>query len=90
MGIFSKFAKAYRVYKSETYRETTKSVERLAGASLRLFAEKSAQDKAQILERVTELSGRLHNAIGAEIPVVVALALLTTIRTYDTLLAADR
>ena len=86
MGIFGRFAKAYRVYHSETYRETIRSAETVAGASLRLFADQSAREQAQILERVTELSEKLHNAIDGEIPLVIALTLLTAIRAHEQVL----
>lgn len=83
MGIFSKFAKAYRVYDSSTYKETMRSVEKVAGASFRLFADKSADEQTQILVRVTELSEKLHDAIDDEIPLVIALTLLNAIRAHE-------
>jgi hypothetical protein len=83
VGIFSKFAKAYRVYDSQPYRETMRSVEKVASSSLKILADKSAKEKAQILERVTELSEKLQNAIADEIPLVVSLTLLSAIRVHE-------
>ena len=86
MNIFSKFKKTYRILDSETYRETISSTERLASASYRLFANKTPEEQSQILERVTELSSKLHDAIDHETPLIVALTLLTAVRAHDQLL----
>jgi hypothetical protein len=83
MNIFSKFTKAYRVYSSETYRETMASLEKTAGASYRLLASKSDGERAKLLERTSELSKKLHDAIDHEAPLVVALTLLVALRTLE-------
>ena len=74
-----------RVHQSETYRETIHSVEKLAAASFRLFAEKSKHEQAEILARTDELSKGINEAIEKESPLVVALALLTAIRVHEQL-----
>lgn len=75
----------HRVHQSETHRETTHSVEKLADASFRLFAEKSAHEQTDILARTDELSSKINEVIEKESPVVVALALLTAIRVHEQL-----
>ena len=83
MGIFSKFAKAYRMYDSQAYRETMRGIEKIVGSALKILADKSAEEKAQILERVNELNEKLQNAIADEIPLVVSLSLLSAIRVHE-------
>jgi hypothetical protein len=97
VSIFRKFAKADRVYDSQPYRETMRSVEKVASSALKILNDKSAEEKAKILERVTELSEKLQDAIDHEIPLVVSLTLLSAIRVheqaiqhYGDTLAADR
>lgn len=75
----------HRVHQSETYRETMHSVEKLADASFRLFAEKSKDEQAEILARMDELSKKINETINKESPLVVALALLTAIRVHEQL-----
>ena len=73
----------HRVHQSGTYRETMHSVEKLADASFRLFAEKSKDEQAEILARTDELSRKINETIEKESPLVVALALLTAIRVHE-------
>jgi hypothetical protein len=82
VGIFSKFAKAYRVYDSNAYRETVSSVEKVASVSLSSLYSKSEEEKAEILGRVTKLGEKLSDAVSQEMPLVIALALLIAIRTH--------
>jgi len=82
VGLLSKFTKAYRVLDSETYRETIKSVEKIASASYGLLADKPDEEKARILERVNNLSEKLNDAVGHETPLIVALTLLTAVRVH--------
>jgi hypothetical protein len=82
VGIFRKFAKAYRVLDSETYKETMRSAEGIARASYGMLADKSTAEQAQILERVTSLSEKVNDAVDQETPLVVALTLLTAIRFH--------
>jgi hypothetical protein len=70
VGIFSKFAKAYRVYDSNAYREAVSSVEKVASASLSSLFTKSEEEKAEILERVTKLGEKLNDAVSPETPLV--------------------
>jgi hypothetical protein len=83
VGLFDKFSKAYRAYDSSTYKETMQSVEKIAGASLRLLADKSREEQTQLLGRVTELSEKLHDAIDHETPLVISLTLLMAIRVHE-------
>lgn len=82
MGIFKKFGKAYKVVGSETYRETLDSVEKIAVGSYQLLADKTPDEQTQILERVTELLSKLHDATDHETPLVYSLTLLTAIRSH--------
>jgi hypothetical protein len=82
VGIFSKFAKAYRVYDSNAYREAVSSVEKVASASLSSLSSKSEEEKAEILERVTKLGEKLNDAVSLETPLVTALTLLIAIRAH--------
>jgi hypothetical protein len=82
VGFFRKFSRAYRVLDSETYKDTIRSAETLASASLRLLADKSAEEQTKITERVNNLSEKLYDAIDHEIPLVVSLTLLTAIRVH--------
>lgn len=79
------YSAAYRVHQSETYRETMHSVEKLADASFRLFAEKPKEEQVRILTRIVGLSERVNEALGKEAPLVVALTLLTAIRVHEQL-----
>ena len=45
-----------------------------------MLAEKSANEQAKIQKRVTELLGGLHKAIDDEVPLVVALTMLTALQ----------
>lgn len=83
VGLFDKVSKAYRVYNSSTYKETMRSVEKIAGASFRLLADKSREEQTQIFVRMTELSEKLRDAIDHEAPLVVSLTLLTAIRVHE-------
>jgi hypothetical protein len=83
MGIFEKFAKAYRVHDSRTYRETIASVEKVADVCLGQLATRSEREKEQIIRRVTELSEKLQEATVGESPLVVALTLLTALRVHQ-------
>lgn len=76
---------AHRFHQSETYRETMHSVEKLADACFRLFAEKSKHEKIEILARMDELGKKINETIERESPLVVALALLTAIRVHEQL-----
>jgi hypothetical protein len=60
-----------------------RSVKKIASSSLQILADKSAEERAKILERVTELSEKLQTAIADEIPLVVSLTLLTAIRVHE-------
>lgn len=75
----------HRVHQSETYGETVHSVEKLADASFRLFAEKPRHEQAEILARMDELSNKINEIIDKESPPVVAPALLTAIRVHEQL-----
>lgn len=86
MGFFSRFYKAHRVLDSESYRDTIKSVEKIAVASYGLLADKPDEEKAQILERVNGLSEKLTDVIGDEKPLVAALTLLTALRVQHHLI----
>jgi hypothetical protein len=81
VGIFSKFGKVSRV--AGTYKDTVSSAEYLARTSFGMLAEKPADEQRKILERVTELLGRLHEAIDREVPLVVTLTMLTAIQGLD-------
>jgi hypothetical protein len=59
------------------------SAERLAAASYGLIASKSPQEQADLLARVTELSEKISAAVENEVPLVVALTLLTALRVHD-------
>jgi hypothetical protein len=83
VGIFRKFQKASRVYRSDTYKETMDSVERLAAASYGLITSKSPQEQADLLARVTELSEKISAAMENEVPLVISLTLLTVARVHD-------
>lgn len=76
---------AHRFHDCETYRETMHSVEKLADASFRSFAEKSKDQQTEILARLDELCKKINEALGKESPLVVALALLTAIRVHEQL-----
>jgi hypothetical protein len=82
VGFFRKLSRAYRVVDSQTYKDTIRSTETLTSASLRLLADKTAEEQTQITEPVNNLSEKLHDAIDHEIPLVVALTLLTAIRVH--------
>lgn len=75
----------HRFHDSETYRETMHSVEKLADASFRSFAEKSKDQQTEILARLDELCKKINEALGKESPLVVALALLAAIRVHEQL-----
>lgn len=79
----------HRVHQSETYGETVHSVEKLADASFRLFAEKPKHEQAEILARMDELSKKINEIIDKESPLVVALALLTAIPVHEQLVKRD-
>lgn len=74
------------VHRSETYCETMHSVEKLATASFRLFAEKPTGQQTKILTQMADLSKKVNEALGEESPLVVALTLLTAIRVHEQLL----
>ncbi len=80
MGIFSKFGKAYQDTGSQTYKDTVSSVEYLARTSSRMLAEEPAGEQTKILERVTRLLGKLHDALDHEVPLVVTLTILTALQ----------
>lgn len=75
----------HRVHHSEMYRETMHSVEKLAGASLRLFAEKPKEEQTKLLTQMAVLSKKINEALDEESPLVVALTLLTAIRVHEQL-----
>ena len=76
---------AHRVHHSETYREIMHSVEKLADASFRLFAEKSKDEQTEILARMDELAKKINEAVENEPSLVVALTLLTALRVHEQL-----
>jgi|ERR671924_877062 hypothetical protein len=80
-----RFIAAQRVSHSETYAEIVRSTDRLASASLRLFAEKSKSEQAAIWARVTEVSEDLNRLLEKQPALVVALTLLTAIRVHEQL-----
>jgi hypothetical protein len=83
MGFFKRIGKTMRVLKSETYKETIKSTERLAEGTYSLLAEKSPEEVGLIGNRATELSVKIQEIVGEEKPLVAALAVLTTLRVLD-------
>lgn len=86
MGIFSKFGKAYRVYRSETYKDTMGAVERVAASTLLLIDSKPEAEQSEILARVSSLAEKLNDTVAEEIPLVGAVALLTALRVLDRVL----
>lgn len=79
------FSAAARVHNSEMYCETVHSVEKLADASFRLFVEKPWDEQTKVLVRTTALSKKINETIERESPLVVALALLASIRVHEQL-----
>lgn len=77
------FGSCFRAYSSETYTDTVSAIEKLAGSSLALLERKSAEEKRDILARAENLTEKVFDALEAEAPLVVALALIAALRTHE-------
>jgi hypothetical protein len=85
MGLGEKwklFRKYQQIYSSETFNETMEAVDQLARESLLLLDRKTEEEKSAIIGKVSELSVRLLDTAQGETPLVVGLALFTSLRTH--------
>jgi len=77
------FGQFYRVHNSETYKDTMRSVDKLASTSLMLLNRKSAEEQREILARAESLTEKINDAVAEEIPLVIVLSLLTALRVHE-------
>jgi hypothetical protein len=77
------FGSYFRAYSSETYTDTVRAIENLAGSSLALLDRKSSEERRDILARAESLTEKIFDAVETEAPLVVALALIAALRTHE-------
>ncbi len=86
LGKWKMFGSYFRVYSSEAYEDTVRSVENLASSSLALLDEKSEEEKRAIFSKAESLTEKVLDAAETEMPLVVALALMTALRAHERLI----
>ena len=82
-GKWESFGSYFRVYSSEAYADTLRAVETLAGSSLALLENKTQEERNAIFAKAQSLTEKVYDAVEMEPPLVVALALMTALRTHE-------